>query len=290
MPAPAVMSLALLLAADGGAAADAAAGRSLPFSLGPAPGSAAPTTQFPLEPRPGGGYRYHRSFYSADIAPDGEVSFADRKSTPGAVVRWLPVYPLPHAPGTVTLQGKLQELATGKRKPVTPSTPPPPTRPQPAAPIYHRDPGGRPLDYPYPMIPVVLVGFQADLLGQYLGLLSEQSAREDKARFLTATFDMRAEMAARTRAARLRGSREQMRKQLALVWSERARPAIERRRLICALWAEVDPTTPAGTEARASVQAFVAERLPAGSPQAFSPVELAACPPASDGTRFAPHR
>ena len=54
------------------------------------------------------------------------------------------------------------------------------------------------------------------------------------------------------------------------------------------LWAELDATSEAGAEGRAGLLAFVATELPAGSPQAFSAAEIAACPAAADGARFRP--
>jgi hypothetical protein len=81
---------------------------------------------------------------------------------------------------------------------------------------------------------------------------------------------------------------------LEALWSERARPAAERRRLLFALWDECDegsdPAAPASA-ARAVVLAFIARTLPAGSPDAYAPAELAALNQIRQSqARFEPYR
>ena len=41
------------------------------------------------------------------------------------------------------------------------------------------------------MLPVVVADLGPDVLAQYMGLMADDRAGEDKAQFLTATFDMR---------------------------------------------------------------------------------------------------
>jgi hypothetical protein len=290
-----LVGVALAVASDGGApaggAADAGvAGRSsLPFSLSPAARAPAPApaASFPLERQPDGGYRYQGPRFLATIAPDGVVAFVDHK--PAVVEFQFALMPKPLPAGTASLEGSVRDLLTGRRRAKPPPAQVVPERPHPSAPLYTHDIGGRPLGYPNHGLPLVLADVKADVLAQYLGLMADERAADDKAQFLTATFDMRAEMAARVQAARVRGSRAEMRRLLARLWADRSRPPIERRRLICALWAELDPTSAAGAEGRAGLLAFVTERLPAGDPQAFSEAEIAACPRAADGARFAPY-
>jgi hypothetical protein len=283
-----LVALALATAVDAGPGAGART--PVPFSLTPPPpagrGRPAAAAQFPLEPAAGGGYRYQGPRFVATIAADGVVSFVDRKRSAGGLQFALTPAPLP--PGTPSLESSFREALGGRRRPKPTPADSPPDRAHPAAPIHDRDPGGRPLGYPNHMLPLVVADLHADVLAQYLSLMADDRAGEDKAQFLTATFDMRAQMAARAQAARVRGSRAQMQRLLSQVWSDASRPPIERRRLICALWAELDATSEAGAEGRAGLLAFVAKQLPAGSPQAFSAAEIAACPAAGDGARFRP--
>jgi hypothetical protein len=188
-------ALALSAAVDAGAGASPGARTPVPFSLTPPSpprrGRSAGGAQFPLEPVAGGGYRYQGPRFVATIAPDGVVSFVDRKQSAGGLQFALTPVPLP--PGTPSLESSFRESLTGRKRPKPTPADSPPDRGHPAAPILNRDPGGRPLGYPNHMLPLVVA--DPEVLAQYMGLMADDRAGEDKAQFLTATFDMRAQMA-----------------------------------------------------------------------------------------------
>ena len=77
---------------------------------------------------------------------------------------------------------------------------------------------------------------------------------------------------------------------LAALWEDAARAPVEKRQLIFQIWNEaVDPERPEpGAAARAAIERFVREQLPAGSPDAFTDQELARFRAASGGA-FVPY-
>jgi hypothetical protein len=121
----------------------------------------------------------------------------------------------------------------------------------------------------------------------------EDSRRYEKQRFLEATADMRAKLAERARAERVRESLVGLPAHLESVWADQGRTARDRRRLLYALWKEAaapgEEMGSAGAEARAIIEAFIRSRLPAGSDEGYSDDELAAYN-RSGRLRFDPYR
>lgn len=102
--------------------------------------------------------------------------------------------------------------------------------------------------------------------------------RHEKQRFLEATAELRAKMAARLQAERLRASVAGLGSTLSSIWSS-PRPAAERRRQLLALWDEIDDggetaLERAGQEARATILGWVRARIPRDSTDAFTEEEL----------------
>ena len=112
-------ALALAAAVDAGAGASPGARTPVPFSLTPPSppgrGRGAGGAQFPLEPVAGGGYRYQGPRFVATIAPDGVVSFVDRKQSAGGLQFALTPVPLP--PGTPSLESSFRDSLTGRKRP-----------------------------------------------------------------------------------------------------------------------------------------------------------------------------
>jgi hypothetical protein len=91
---------------------------------------------------------------------------------------------------------------------------------------------------------------------------------------LRETFEQRLVLADSARREQEQIALGQLGERLRALWSDGRRPVAERRRLLYALWEECDAERPAGRAARARIVAFVRERLPAGSQDAFPPTEL----------------
>jgi hypothetical protein len=111
----------------------------------------------------------------------------------------------------------------------------------------------------------------------------------EKRKFLAATWDLRMRMRVVTDAERMRTALHQLPDYLEAVWRDQRRAASARRHVLYLLWEECDDRTPGGAQARATIEAFVRRRLPAGSASAFTVAELARLNGA--GPRpFAPYR
>jgi hypothetical protein len=106
----------------------------------------------------------------------------------------------------------------------------------------------------------------------------EDPYRAEKAAFMKATEAKRDELARRARQAQLRGSLARLPSHLEAVWADRRAPARERRRVLFELWREAftgdGDEGAAGAEARAIIEAFIRNRLPEGSDDAYTDDEL----------------
>ena len=96
----------------------------------------------------------------------------------------------------------------------------------------------------------------------------------EKRRFLAATSSRRDALAEAARAARTREALDALPHRLLALWRDGSRSAAERRRLLWELWEEADGESEAGARARRLIETFIQNRLPAGSPDAFSEAEL----------------
>ncbi|HJL41084.1 MAG TPA: hypothetical protein RMG48_07245 [Myxococcales bacterium LLY-WYZ-16_1] len=101
----------------------------------------------------------------------------------------------------------------------------------------------------------------------------------DKIMFLKRTRRFRAELRRRSTNERLKRAVRQTKGRLAKIW-EAPEPARLRRKKLFRIWDScIESGTPeqerAGAQIRASVEAFVRRELPAGSPDAYAPEELA---------------
>jgi hypothetical protein len=114
------------------------------------------------------------------------------------------------------------------------------------------------------------------LLMRKLGVGDAYAAR--KLKLLDATRDERAALGAQHRAEDLARSAEIMQRNLEIVWRATEDP-VERRDALFALWDECGegegPFGEAGERARKMVIGWIRAKLPAGSPDAFMPDEIA---------------
>lgn len=111
----------------------------------------------------------------------------------------------------------------------------------------------------------------------------------ERAWFMDETEELRDRLSSTARervaSAGLRG----LRTRLFRIWSDEAQPAAQRRRALFRVWDDCSDDS-AGGAARAAIEAFVRDRLPASSPDGFAPSELTRLNGArASEARFAPY-
>jgi hypothetical protein len=294
------MSLAALVA--GAVAAPAAPAQAPPQSpdagaapppvlVGPLPGLTLVAPEKPgyaLHRTADGGYWYDEDAWRADVAVDGTVHFTDHNINLKSF-RIGPIKPVDNGqPNRPSLQGMFYELSHGH--------PPPDPWERSRAPLspYHADPryACLPRDPCY-FVPMggsegmIAAGGIADVTDMYMRWMHQDPYRRAKAKFLAATQDLRAKMATRRLAVVLRASLAELPARLAALWDDPARAPVEKRHLLWLLWSETSDDGD-GAAARARIERFIRERLPRGSPDAFTDDELARYGAATQG-RFAPY-
>jgi hypothetical protein len=245
--------------------------------------------KYNLRPVAGGGYEFDDPRFSAQVARDGRVTFSDHHVSKNW--KLLPVLPEPHPPGTKTLEGTVRGMLGQRQRPTEPGPNDlPAPKHEPVAPLEPpASENDRKWAAEHPLVPVMISGATLDLTDEYYRLMGEDPYRREKARFLAATFDVRLAMAARAEAADLRAATAELPDRLAKIWADRAQPPAARRRIICALWGEMRRDGK-GTPAADAITTFVRTHLAAGTRDAYSPAELAACSEGQGaGAKFAPY-
>ncbi len=118
--------------------------------------------------------------------------------------------------------------------------------------------------------------------------------RYEKEKFMDTTSKLRAELTARARKERLESSLAALPAHLEQIWSDASHPARERRGVLYAMWREAagsdDEVGAAGRKARATIEAFIRDRLPEGSPDAFTDDELRRLNARAGAVKFEPYR
>ena len=118
--------------------------------------------------------------------------------------------------------------------------------------------------------------------------------RYEKEKFMDNTSKLRAELTARARKERLESSLAVLPARLEQVWSDLNHSTRERRGILYAMWREAagsdDEVGAAGKKARATIEAFIRERLPEGSEDAFTEDELRRCNARGGAIKFEPYR
>ena len=240
--------------------------------------------------RSGEGFSYSTAAFVADIAPDGVVTFHDRKlflSRPGFISD-----PLPLPPGTMSLQDWL--FGRPHKRWLKPAPPPVPS---PAVgfdlapvlcPTTPFDPACIVLTYEPLIGGLAVAGDANDAIIRSLG---QDPYAVEKAKFLAATFELRMKLAAQAHREEVETSLDGLPATLAKLWHDTRYSARERRRILFELWREAAPT-PAGARARAIIESFIRRELPCGGPDAYPPAELRALQSSESGTpgeTFAPY-
>jgi hypothetical protein len=137
---------------------------------------------------------------------------------------------------------------------------------------------------PIELGPALLLGMVGivgtfDLTDLVMRLHGDDPYSYDKARVIELTRDMRSKMTDHDRAHRLREAVAVLPRQLLALWSRRDLAPAGRRKMLFSLWDELleggtSPEARAAIEARTTILTFVRTRIPAGTPDAFTPTEL----------------
>jgi len=118
--------------------------------------------------------------------------------------------------------------------------------------------------------------------------------RYEKEKFMEHTSKLRADLQIKARKAVLESSLAYLPTHLEEVWSDPNHPARERRRVLYAMWREAagtdDEVGAAGRKARGTIEAFIRERLPEGSTDAFTDEELRRYNARAGALRFEPYK
>jgi hypothetical protein len=253
--------------ADGGAPPQP---RSL-LSL-PAPRQPPPPDEYRLQRATDGSgdLIYEASGFYANVARDGAVRFRDRHVTN---LRFFPFLPLPGArPGVPSLEEVVRGFRRGGRR--DPNAPPAsdPIANEtllPSKTFSRFRPDPREIcRYPNPCFanaPVTLVNVTGtlDLTDELMRLAHEDPYRFQKARFLTATREMRIRMAGRAHAEDVARSRAELPRRLEEIACDQGLSVADRRAVIEALRVELDIATPEGRAQSERIRRFLESWGPA---------------------------
>lgn len=269
------------------AANDAAANNAPPHADGGAPPQPRSLLSLPppRQPPPPDEYRFRRatdgsgdliheaSGFYANVARDGAVRFRDRHVTN---LRFLPFLPIPGArPGVPSLEEVVRGL--GGRGRGGPNRPPeaPASDPianetlSPSTTFSRFRPDPREIcRYPNPCFssaPVTLLTVTGtlDITDELMRLAHEDPYRFQKARFLTATREMRIRMAGHAHAEDVARSRAELPRRLEQIACDQGLSVADRRAVIEALRAELDVATPEGRAQAQRIRVFLESWGPA---------------------------
>jgi hypothetical protein len=132
-------------------------------------------------------------------------------------------------------------------------------------------PGDR--DFGRDQIEVPLISGTFDVSGDAAHGPAQDPDLYKKQVFLERTRDRRAGMASGERAHLSDEAVYALSQRLAAVWDDARRSPAERRRILFRLWDECEEAG-AGAAARATILGFIRRRIPAGSPDAYTPADI----------------
>jgi len=261
-----VAALAGLLAAEAGADAQAVP-QAPPLIQPPAPqGAGEPPQRIELKDAKDGtgDLLYETSGFTARIAPDGSVAFKDKRVSGLSQLPWLPMRDAPMA--VPSLQASLENLLKGRGPPA----PPPSALDQGLAPpetrqvipevsrylVDTRDACRTCTNFMDFVLPVNALG-RFDVSDELTRFSGQDPARFQKATFLAATHDRRLEMAVKMHAANVRRADAELPIQLQAIACDTRLTHKERRAILVSLAREMDPNTPEGANAAATITAFL---------------------------------
>ncbi len=248
-----------ILVAPAPASAAPAAPPATLFPLAP-PADAPPPSAYDLRPAKNGSDTlvYEGPRFTARVSVDGTVTFSAAK--PAHPFWWPPFFPVAVDNGRPSLQSTLSSVLRGKKRPTVETDKvvdesfliiPNVTR-------YRPDPreGSRASFQVMPLLGNA--SKEVDLTDALMGLSGQDPYRIEKARFLTATRELRIRRAAHAHAVWIREATAELPKRLAAIAADQRLSVAERRAILEALAAEMDDS-PAGRDAAGRIRAFIAK-------------------------------
>ena len=210
---------------------------------------------------------YETSSFTARIAPDGSVAFKDKRVSGLSQFPWFPMGDAPMA--VPSLQASLKNLLKGRGPPAPPPSAldqglaPPETRqviPEVSRYLVDTRDSCRSnycSNFMDLALPVQFLG-RFDVSDELTRFSGQDPARFQKATFLAATHDQRVQMAVRTHAANIQRAAAELPMQLQIIACDTRLTYKERRAILVSLAREMDPNTPEGANAAATINTFVA--------------------------------
>jgi hypothetical protein len=119
--------------------------------------------------------------------------------------------------------------------------------------------------------------FSFDLSDEFVHEFTRGTLHQyEKANFLAATFVRRTSMAARSLVRQMRAAQDELPQRLDELWADTRYRRRERRRIIFLLWEDVDTSEATSRPAATIIEAWIRNRLPRNSPDAYTNDELVA--------------
>jgi hypothetical protein len=262
-----VAALAGLLAAEAGA--DTQAGpQAPPLIQPPAPQRVGEPQRIDLKDAKDGtgDLVYETSGFTARISPDGSVSFKDKRVSGLSQFPWFPMRDAPMA--VPSLQASLKNLLKRRGPPAPPPSAldqglaPPETRqviPEVSRYLVDTRDGCRSnycTNFMDLVLPVQFLG-RFDVSDELTRFSGQDPSRFQKATFLAATRDRRLQMAVNMHAANIRRADAELPIQLQAIACDTRLTYRERRAILVSLAREMDPNTPEGVNAAATITSFL---------------------------------
>jgi hypothetical protein len=248
----------------------------------PVPPKLSPNTgEYVLNRAPGGAYVYEDYRFDARIAPDGHVTFHDKAFRLETRVFGVLSQKYRREGDTrpSLVQAIEQVLRNDPDRPISPMV----------------EVCEQRVDMILPGLgPCVLTKTPIHIRGSFaqledlMNLTGHGWYRYEKAKFLAVTFDFRVRLAAKHQAKLLSEAIADLPNRLDGLWRDAGFGPREKRRIVCLLWTEVNVDQPGARQAADTITSWIRRRLPAGSTDAYTAPELAAC--GESGRRpFAPY-
>jgi len=200
--------------------------------------------------------------FTARVSPDGSVRFKDQPAKLSLKPPWLPS---PPRPGTQTLEGLLRRKLKVLPKPESGTSQPEYREAESVIPSpspFHADIKSSECRHPSPchldLKPLILnITGKFDITDVISRLRGQDPYRQEKARFLEQTRELRIRLAVQTHAENLRAQMMKLPDLLRAIACDGGREMAERRAIIEALKSEMDTTLDVGRFAAEQVRAFV---------------------------------
>jgi hypothetical protein len=221
--------------------------------------------------RSGDGFVYQSPRFEARVARDGVVLFKDKHLSAALSLPFLGFLDRASRPRGPTLESTLRDYFDKRRRPAPEPVPEPAPLPRRIEQNEICPPGS---SCHWQSLPVAIdVHGSFDLTDEIMRGLGQDPYAQEKARFLSATFEFRIRMAIEARKADLKKAFEQLPSRLDELWGDERYSPRERRRILYELWYETD-RTPEGERAATIIRDFIRRRISCGSPDAYTGAEL----------------